>query len=210
MTIRDITIPMHDSLACWPGDTAFRFTWTWRMKDGATVNVGQFQLSVHTGSHADAPLHYDDAGAPVDALDLHPFIGPARVIPVTDRLRIRRDELKDYDLSDTPRVLFQTGGWTDFTRFPSSIPVMDEDVPAWLHEQGVILVGLDVPSVDELDSKTLPIHHALGKHGITILESLDLAGVPGGVYELIALPLKIVGADGGPVRAILRDWPVGV
>ncbi len=84
---------------------------------------------------------------------------------------------------------------------------MDEDVPDWLSENGVVLVGVDVPSVDHLDSKTLPIHHALGTHGIRILESLDLSGVPEGLYELIALPIKLVAADGAPVRAILREWP---
>jgi arylformamidase len=206
MTLRDITIPMQDSLACWPGDQPFRFTWTWRKRDGATVNVGQFQLSVHTGTHTDAPYHFDDAGATCDAVDLHPFIGPARVIPLVDRPRIRRADLERFDLSDTPRVLLRTGGWTDHARFPASIPVMDEDVPAWLHEQGVILVGLDLPSVDDLDSKTLPNHHALATYGISILESLDLAAVPAGIYELLALPMKLVAADGAPVRAVLRDW----
>jgi arylformamidase len=206
VSIRDITIPMQDSLACWPGDTPFRFTWTWRKADGATVNVGQFQLSVHTGTHTDAPFHFDDAGAASDALDLHPFIGPAQVIRLTDRLRLRREDLEPFDLAATPRVLFRTDGWTDHTRFPTGIPVMDEDVPAWLHQQGVVLVGVDVPSVDRLDSKTLPNHHAPGAHGITILESLDLSDVPGGAYELLALPMRLVAADGAPVRAILRDW----
>jgi arylformamidase len=204
MTIHDITIPMSDSLAVWPGDTPFRFTWTWRKKDGATVNVGQFRLSVHTGSHADAPFHYDDAGVTIDAVGLEPFIGPARVISVPGCLRIRREDVERFDLSGTPRVLFHTGSWTDHTCFPDTIPVMDEDLPEWLSRQGVVLVGLDVPSVDQLDSKTLPVHHALGANGITILESLELSGVPDGVYELIALPMKLVGADGAPVRAILR------
>ncbi|MFI5457626.1 MAG: cyclase family protein [Isosphaerales bacterium] len=206
MTIRDITIPMQDSLACWPGDAPFRFTWTSRKRDGATVNVGQFQLSVHTGTHTDAPFQFDDAGATSDAVDLHPFIGPAQVIVLTDRVRLRREDLTPFDLSGTPRVLLRTDGWTDHIQFSTTIPVLDEDDPAWLHQQGVVLVGVDVPSVDDLDSKTLPNHHALGAHGITILESLDLADVPGGLYELLALPMRLVAADGAPVRAILRDW----
>jgi arylformamidase len=210
MPIRDITIPMQDSLACWPGDAPFRFTWTWRKRDGATVNVGQFQLSVHTGTHTDAPFHFDDEGATCEFLDLHPFIGPARVISVMNRRRIRRQDLEPFDLSDTPRLLLRTDGWTDHARFPTSIPIMDEDVPAWLRRQGVILVGVDVPSVDDLDSKDLPNHHALDRNGIAILESLDLAGVPAGVYELLALPLKLIGADGAPVRAVLRDWKSGL
>jgi arylformamidase len=207
MTIHDITIPMQDSLAGWPGDTPFRFSWTWTKADGATVNVGQFRLSVHTGSHADAPFHYDDAGATIDVVGLQPFIGPARLISLPGRPRIRRLDLERFDLSGTPRLLLRTGAWTDHTSFPSTIPVMDDGVPEWLNRHGVILVGLDVPSVDQLDSKTLPIHHSLGAYGITILESLDLSRVSDGLYELIALPLKLVGADGAPVRAVLRGWP---
>jgi arylformamidase len=204
MTIHDITIPMSDSLACWPGDAPFRFSWTWRKSDGAAVNVGQVQLSIHAGTHTDAPFHFDDAGVTAELLSLNPFIGPARVIPLGHHLRFRRADLEQFDLSGTPRVLFRTDGWSDHTCFPSTISVMEPDVPEWLHQQGVILVGVDVPSVDDLDSKTLPNHHALGEHGIAILESLDLSRVPGGLYELIALPLKLVGADGAPVRAILR------
>ncbi len=79
------------------------------------------------------------------------------------------------------------------------------DVPAYLHSRGVVLVGFDVPSVDALDSKDLPVHHALGKYNIAILESLLLKDVPPGEYELLALPLKLVGADGAPVRAVLRS-----
>jgi arylformamidase len=205
MTIHDITIPMQDSLAAWPGDAPFRFSWTWRKKDGATVNVGRFSQSVHTGSHADAPFHYDQAGATIDQVGLHPFIGPARLISVPGRPRIRRKDFEQLDLSGAPRLLLRTGAWTDYTRFPATIPVLDDDVPEWLSRQGVILAGFDVPSVDELDSKALPIHHALGALGITILESLDFSRVPDGCYELVALPMKLVGADGAPVRAILRD-----
>src|SRR5262249_26279455 len=131
----------------------------------------------------DSPFHFDDTGATSDFLDLNRFIGPARVISLTDRMRIRREELELFDLSSTPRVLFRTDAWKDHTRFPTQIPVMDEDVPAWLHQQGVILVGVDLPSIDPLDSKNLPNHHAIGAYGITILEGLNLADVPAGRYE---------------------------
>ena len=136
---------------------------------------------------------------------LDPFLGPARVIDVRGRAVIRVEDLTPFDLSATPRILLRTDGWLDHSAFPESIPVLDESVPTYLHEQGVILLGLDVPSVDQIDSKTLPIHHALGSCGIMILESVNLTSVEPGIYELIALPLKIVGADGSPVRAILRE-----
>jgi arylformamidase len=169
------------------------------------VNLGQIALSIHSGTHVDAPFHFDDAGARVDGLSLDPFIGPARVVEVHNRPVIRREDLAGVDLDGVGRLLLRTGAWTDRTHFPEAIPVLAEDVPKWLRQRGIVLLGLDVPSVDVLDSKTLPIHHALGGCGIAILESLDLAGVPEGVYELIALPLRLVGADGSPVRAILRS-----
>jgi arylformamidase len=200
----DITVPVSPALACWPGDARFRFDWTCRRDRGATVNVGQMSMSVHTGTHIDAPLHFADDEAAVDQLSLEPFIGPARVVHLMGRSTIRLQDLSRFDLSHTPRVLLRTDAWSDYGRFPQQIPTLEQDVPAWLATQGVSLVGVDLPSVDAIDSKDLPIHHALGSHRIAILESLHLAGVPEGIYELIALPLRLVGADGAPVRAILR------
>jgi len=200
-----VTIPLREGLAGWPGDTPFSFRLAWSRAAGAAVNVGRIAASLHAGTHVDAPFHFADDGPAVDALPLGPFLGPARVVDVVGKPVIRRADLESLDLAATPRLLLRTGGWPDHARFPDSIPVIDDDVPAWLRERGVILLGLDVPSVDPLDSKTLPIHHALHAAGIAILESLALEGVPPGVYELIALPLKVVGADGAPVRAILRE-----
>jgi arylformamidase len=200
----DITLPMSNSLACWPGDAPFRFDWSCRKADGESVNVGQVSMSVHTGTHIDAPFHFSDAGPTVEKLSLESFIGPARVIDLRGRATICRQDLESFDLSQTPRVLLRSDAWLDHQRFPQAIPTMAPDVPGWLASQRVILVGVDVPSVDAIDSKDLPIHHALGSHRIAILESLNLAGVPEGIYDLIALPLKLVGADGAPVRAILQ------
>ena len=110
------------------------------------------------------------------------------------------EDLRAVDLEGTPRLLLRTGGWEDHSRFPGSIPVLGEGVAGFLAGRGVVLLGVDVPSVDPLDSKDLANHHALAAAGIAILEGLDLAAVPPGVYELIALPLRLVGADGAPAR----------
>ena len=205
MKIHDITLTLRDDLPCWPGDTPYRFALAWSKAAGATVNVGQVSTSIHIGTHVDAPFHFDDAGATVEALDLDPFLGPARVVDVRGRSTIRVEDLEPHDLAGFPRLLLRTDGWLDHSRFPESIPVLHEDVPAYLKERGVILLGLDVPSVDQIDSTELPIHRKLGSFGISILESVDLTRVEPGVYELIALPLKIGGGDGSPVRAILRE-----
>jgi arylformamidase len=205
MKIHDITLTLRDALPCWPGDTPFRFDLAWSKAEGATVNVGRVSTTVHIGTHVDAPFHFDDGGTTVDALKLDPFLGPARVVDVRGHPVIRVEDLNGFDLSNTPRFLLRTDGWLDHSHFPESIPVLDRDVPAYLNEQGVILLGLDVPSVDQIDSTDLPIHLALGSFGISILESVDLTRVEPGVYELIALPLKIGGGDGSPVRAVLRE-----
>ena len=203
--IIDITSPVSPDLAGWPGDTPYRFDLAWARGAGASVNVGRVVMSIHTGTHVDAPFHFDDAGATVDQLALHPFLGPARVVDVRGQPGgIHPGLLDPLDLSPTPRVLFRTDAWLDRTRFPAAIPVLDPAMPGYLQARGVILVGFDLPSVDPIDSKTLPIHHALAEAGIAILEGLDLARVAAGPYELIALPLRLVGADGAPVRAILR------
>jgi arylformamidase len=207
MKLYDITLSVDDRLSGWPGDAPYRLEWTCTKAAGAAVNLGQVSLSLHTGTHTDAPYHFDDSGPRVDAVPLSAYLGPARVVDVSGRPLIRRDDLEQIDLAGTPRLLLRTGAWADHSRFPDSIPTLAPDVPEWLREQGVVLVGVDVPSVDALDSKELPVHHALGRHGIAILESLDLAGVPEGVYELIALPLRLAGADGSPVRAVLRSIP---
>lgn len=205
MPIYDITLPMSRSLACWPGDTPYQYRYNMKMRDGANINLGTVEMSAHTGTHADAPFHYLSDGATIEALDLNIYLGPARVVDVSCKDTIRAADLQHLRDNPVPRVLLKTGAWQDYGYFPDTVPVMEEGLPAFLKECGVILIGLDVPSVDQIISKALPIHNELGEVGIHILESLYLAEVPEGDYELIALPLKMVGADGSPVRAILRS-----
>jgi arylformamidase len=204
LELTDISRPLAADTACWPGDVPFAFRLGPTIAAGAGINVGSIQSSVHAATHCDAPFHYDDARVTVERMSLDTFVGPAWVVDVRGVSRWR-DQLEELDFSDTPRVLFHTGGWPDTTRFPDAIPVMGPDLPEWLAGRGVRLIGVDVPSVDPLDSKTLDNHRALGRCGITILEGLWLASVSAGRYELIALPLRIVGADGSPVRAVLRQ-----
>ncbi len=203
MPLYDISHPLHLGIAVWPGDTPYSYRFLCRLSEGASVNLGSFETSVHTGTHADAPFHYSDTGATIEALPLETYIGAATVVDVTGHACITRDLMEPLDFA--PRVLFRTGAWNDTSHFPESIPTFESGLPAYLAARGVILVGFDVPSVDALDSKTLPIHHELGAANIAILESLVLAHILPGNYELIALPLKLVGADGSLVRAILRD-----
>lgn len=204
MRIYDITHPIRAEIAVWPGDTPFRYTPSLRLRDGDSVNLGAVTMSVHTGTHADAPYHFSDSGAAIEAVDLSVYIGPALVADVRGKAIITCADLANLDFDNAPRLLLSTGGWLDTAQFPASIPVVAQDVPDFLGEQGVLLFGVDVPSVDALDSKTLPNHHGFARNGIAILESLRLTDIPAGLYELIALPLPLAGSDGSPVRAILR------
>ncbi len=201
--IYDISWPLNTQVAGWPGDAEFSLRWTMLQSRGDSVNVGCLTMSSHTGTHTDAPFHFDSERATMEKVPLDVYLGPARVLDVRGRSPITVQDLARYDWSATPRLLLRSGGWDDASRFPDSIAVMDGDVPDFLRRQRICLVGLDVPSVDVLDSQSLPIHHALAHNGITILEGLDLREPPPGVYELIALPLKVTGGDGSPVRAIL-------
>jgi arylformamidase len=205
MTLIDITLPMSSALASWPGDTPCDFRLAWRMSAGTSVNVGSLTTSVHSGTHTDAPFHFLPDGQTIDQLDLTPYVGPAVVVDVRGRDVIRLEDFPpQIDFRATPRLLLKTDAWLDTAQFPQSIPVLAPGVATSLRERGVILIGVDVPSVDVLDSKDLPVHHEIGRCGIYILENLNLHDVSPGEYELIALPLRIVGADGAPVRAALR------
>jgi arylformamidase len=200
--IIDISLPLDTQLAAWPGDTEFGYELTWKRSAGATVNVGALRLSTHFGTHVDAPFHFADGGATLHELPLATFVGKAIVVHARGAQTISRRDLSR-NLGGATRLLIRTDAWSDPRVFPEKIPVLELDVPDWLGSQGIVLLGVDLPSVDALDSQDLPIHHALARNGVTILESLNLTDVEEGVYELVAAPLKVVGGDAGPARALL-------
>ncbi|WP_047152286.1 arylformamidase [Aneurinibacillus tyrosinisolvens] len=200
----DISQRLDSSVPTWPGDTPFSYRLAWTKQESGSVNVGQITMSIHTGTHIDAPFHFDNEGKRVIDLDLDLYIGPARVIYLPDTDRISVEELTDIDIEGVKRLLIRTGAWKDISVFPEKIPYVHPEIASYLAARGVRLLGLDLPSVDPLDSKELTAHHELTRNGIHILEGLMLESVPPGDYELAALPLPLVEADGSPVRAVLR------
>ncbi len=203
----DISRPLYTGSPHWPGDSATDYTFTARIVDGRSSNVGRLSLSAHNGTHVDAPFHYNERGAAIDALPPELYVGPARVIDARGHATFTTAQfagLTATEIAATPRILFRTDTWTDNATFPTTWPLLDRALPRWLADRGVRLVGFDVPSVDELSNTDMAIHHVLDAANLLILESLDLRDVAAGVYELIALPLKLRGADGSPVRAVLR------
>lgn len=204
MTLIDISRPLHPGMAVWPGDTPTRLDFAATKAGGYSCNVGRVELSLHAGTHVDAPYHWDDAGARIDELPLDAYLGPAVVVDVRGRETIGPEAFAGLHLGPTPRVLLRSDAWSDGTGFPEQWPRLAPGLAAWLAERGVRLLGLDFPSVDERPSKDLPIHHEFGRVGVLILENLDLRAAAPGAYELLALPLRLQGADGSPVRAVLR------
>jgi arylformamidase len=206
----DISRTITPALAVWPGDAPFGYEHVLRRRDGASVNLTTLTLSPHTGSHADAPYHFLD-GAPHPAdLPLDPYLGPAHLVTIARRSGgIVPDDLAGHDLRGARRLLIRTwvSNLPDDT-WPDDFPYPTVELIDWLAARGVILLGLDSPSVDAFDSADLPCHHRLWQHGMVHLETLRLVGMPDGVYELIALPLKLAGVCGSPVRAVLRELPV--
>lgn len=203
----DLSPPVHADSPLFPGDAPYQLQWTARIGPGCPVNLSAVTLSPHAGAHADAPLHYADSGCAVDALALEPFLGRCRVIHALDAAPLVEVAHLQHAAADLPpRVLVRTARqadrvWRDdFSAFaPATL--------AWLAQRGVRLVGIDTASVDPASSKTLDAHHQLLAHDLRVLENLVLDAVPEGDYELIALPLRWVGACASPVRAILRELP---
>jgi arylformamidase len=208
MTLYDISPPISPALKVWPGDVPPAREVQLDMERGDHLTLSALRTSVHVGAHADAPSHYGAGAAAIDARPLDLYLGPCQVV----RLEARRGEslppaaLRGLALR-TPRVLFATGTFPDPTAFNRDFAAFAPETIDRLHLLGVRLVGTDAPSIDLFDSKDLPAHQACLRHDMAILEGLVLDRVPEGIYELIALPLRLVGYDGSPVRAVLRELP---
>jgi arylformamidase len=202
----DISQSLRNDLPVWPGDTAFKLRRTWSMGPGIPVNVSSLTLSTHSGSHADAPFHYDADGITIDAVDLSIYLGPAQVVDArtADRL-VAAAHIMPQLSQGTTRLLIRTYQRAPQEMWDGNFAAIDAELVEELADRGVRLIGVDTPSLDPQTSKTMAAHRAVARRGLAILEGLVLDAVPFGIYELIALPLKIAGADSSPVRAVLRS-----
>lgn len=200
----DISHPLSSDIAHWPGDTPFSYETAFTKEQTGSVNIGRITTSLHTGTHVDAPFHFNDEGEKIIDLDIELYIGPARVIDVSGYDHVDAEVLRGFELEGVERVLLKTAVPNNPEVFPERISELAADLADYLGSKGVRLLGVDVPSVDPLDSKDMETHHALYRNGIHILENIMLDDVEEGNYELIALPLPIKEADGSPVRAVIR------
>ena len=203
---RDISVVVRPGTPEWPGDIPYSCRWTRERSAGASVNVSAFAMSPHVGTHADAPLHVSDGQADSEALPLSAFIGPALIIGLEGlKGPVDVDVLSPRLPRRVERLLLRTGCTISGGAFPETWPALTPRCVRWLGARGLRLVGVDAPSVDDRESKTLETHHAIFEAGASIIENLDLRGVPDGPYELIALPLRVAGLDAAPVRAVLVE-----
>ena len=204
--IRDISIALREGTPEWPGDTPYACRWASLIANGESVNVSAVIGSPHVGTHADAPLHVRDGWPGSHELPLDAFIGQASVVDVTAHSGLIDADALVYDPDvHGERLLLRTGRTIAGGQFPNEWPCLSEACVRMLVGRGLRLLGVDAPSVDPRESKTLPVHHLLFSANAYILENLDLRRVPAGLYELIALPLKLMALDAAPVRAVLRE-----
>jgi arylformamidase len=205
--IYDITPLLSSRIQVWPGDTPLSREVLLDMKRGANLTLSSIRSTVHLGAHADAPSHYGADAPSIEKRSLDLYLGPCQVIRVTAPYGIGiRPELVVAPVR-AERVLFATGTFPDPENFNEDFAAFTPDLIEHLHRQEVRLVGIDTPSVDLFHSRDLPCHMACLRHDIAILEGITLKEVPAGLYELIALPLRLEGFEASPVRAVLRTLP---
>jgi arylformamidase len=203
-SLYDISPPISPDLKVWPGDTPPSREVLMDMKKGANITLSTLRSTVHLGAHADGPNHYGADAPAIDQRSLDYYLGTCQVIradvPRGTRIEVRhlRQQVR------AKRVLLATGTFPDPTRFNQDFAGLSPQLVDFMHTRGVRLIGIDTPSVDLFDSKDLPAHQRFLAHDMAILEGIVLDRVPDGIYELIALPLRLVGFDASPVRAVLR------
>jgi arylformamidase len=207
----DVTVPLREGMAIWPGDIKIQIERRKSMERGDGANNSAIHFGVHTGTHMDAPRHFIAKGKSIDQLPLDTSVGPARVIEIKDKVSIKAEELKQYNIKRGERILFKTVNsprcWqTD--NFVNDFVFITRDAAQFLVDAGVILVGVDYLSVGSpLDpEKTMrpDTHQILLGAGLWLIEGMNLTEVKAGNYNLICLPLKLVDTEGSPVRVILQ------
>lgn len=203
----DISVPLRNGMVSWPGDAPFERSATLQISSGGPCNLSQISTTVHIGTHMDAPLHYLPGGAGMESMPIAASVGRARVIEIRDPEVIGTRELELHHLAKGERLLFKTANsgrcWkTD--HFQKKYIAIEPEAARYLAECRVQTVGVDYLSVGPFESGGPETHRILLEAGIWIIEGLQLEHVEPGEYELVCLPLKIVGADGAPARAVLR------
>lgn len=199
----DISPPIREGIAVWPGDVEYRREIALDLERGDNLTLSSIHTTVHLGAHADGPNHYRKGAPGIGERGLERYFGPCQVVAV-DAERGQRIERRHVGAPvQAARVLFKTGSYPDPQEFNTDFNSFSPELVDQLHAVGVQLVGIDTPSIDPCDDKELRSHARIAAHDMGILEGLVLDHVDPGFYILIALPLRLVEADASPVRAVL-------
>lgn len=203
--IHDISPLISSKIAVFPGDTPFMEEFLLDFAKGHNIVLSSIHTTVHLGAHTDAPRHYHPQGVTMEKRSLDRYLGLAQVIEVSigRGARLRPSHLKQE--IQAPRVLFKTNTFPDPNMWNDDFASLSSELIEFLAEKKVLLVGIDTPSIDPADDKLLESHKAVFKNDMGILEGIVLKDMRPGIYELIALPLRIEGADASPVRAVLLE-----
>ncbi len=200
----DISPTISEEIAVFPGDQTFDHSVVMSFDKGDHLTLSNIKSTVHLGAHTDAPNHYSSGGCDMAARELDFYIGRCQVITVATK--IGSIEVGDLNAEITEaRVLFRTLSFPNPNQWTDNFSSVSHELIEYLARKGVKLIGIDTPSIDPATSKTLDAHQAIARNDMAILEGIVLDHVKDGVYELIALPLKILNADASPVRAVLRE-----
>lgn len=199
----DVSIPLHEGTVVWPGDPPVEFRPLQRIAAGAHCNTSLVQLATHTGTHVDAPWHFEDGGKRLDEVDPALFFGDALLLDMKDINRITAAHLPAEPLPR--RVLFKTRN-SDYPAdapFKKDFVALETDAAQRLVDEGVRLVGVDYLSVAPFRQPGGTTHHCLLRSNVLVVEGLRLQGFTTGVYPFVMLPLALAGADGAPCRAFV-------
>jgi len=203
----DVSVPLQSGMIHWPDDPPVAIKHMLDMKHGDLCNVSTISMGSHTGTHIDAPRHFLRSGKGIDEMPLETTMGRVRVLEIHDRKSVTPQELEQHRIQRGERILFKTQNsarcWRTDT-FITDFVYLSTEAAEWLAQRGVKLVGIDYLSVGGYEKNGVEVHRLLLEAGIWILEGLNLSKVQAGTYELLCLPLKIIGGDGAPTRAILR------
>ena len=206
MQYYDISLNLSAKTVRWVTSQPFELVERRRMSRGDHNNSSGVNMSVHSGTHLDAPFHFVPEGATIDSLPLDLFIGPAVVHAVEADRYITAEHVAQVDLGDIPRVLFKTRNSQLLKKsaYDPGFVAFSVEAAKALVARGVRLVGLDYLSVAHADEQ-IPVHRAFLDHGVALLEGVDLSEIKPGRYELLCFPVRLHGSDGAPCRAVLRD-----
>lgn len=204
---KDVTVPFSDKMMCFPTDPQCSIETHWAIKKGDIVNLSTFCFGSHTGTHIDAPNHFIDAGQTIDQLEMHHFLGVARVFEFSGQPCIDYSDISDLGIQKGDIVLFKTNNsqYMHVGTFREDFTYITGAAAEYLAQKEIRTLGFDFLSIEQYGSKTFPAHYAILGKGIVIIEGLDLTDVQPGEYQMISLPMLVHGGNGSPIRVLLFD-----